>query len=399
MKAVSERTKNRIKLLLLTALAICLSCVFAACTKAQAESSERPTVSVLQLAQSNVGFEDTPTESGAAEENYSNWLHDHYSAKVFTRGEWLTDLQTFLHLSLTDEETTSYTALTRDYAAQTLYKVLGYSPRKAAGVKDITSGNTALSTLVYYGYFLPDDNGNVNPSALVTEDEYQNILKEVERYTKLCGKRVLSFGDSIMFGMGNNERGISDMIAEKYGMTVVDYSISGATFGVSKSRSHIADQINTAAKLNTKADIILLDGGTNDMVFVTHGAIAEGYDPEDINQKTFAGGFEYAAYLLQYYWKDVPVVYVRAHDMDLGDDAKEQQYGDTALTLAQKWDFASVDIYNDTELCTEDTAMCEAYTLYREKPDRCDGIHPTSLGYAKYYLPLVSDKVTEILAP
>lgn len=398
MKSISIQVKNRIKLIALTALAICLCCVFAACTKAQAESSDKPAVSVLELAQNSIGFADSPTESDAAEANYSRWLSNNYSAKVYTRGQWLTDLEQLLNLSIPAEETASYTALTRDYVARTLYDALGYEPRTADSAKDLTASDTALSTLVYYGYFLPDDSGNVYPNAPITENEYQSLLTEVDRYTKLCGKRVLSFGDSIMFGMGNNERGISDMTAEKYGMTVLDYSISGATFGVCKGHSHIPDQIKAAARLKMQADIILLNGGTNDMVFVTHGAIAEGYDTKNMNQKTFAGGFEYSAYLLQKYWKNIPVVYIRAHDMDLGDDTKEQQYGDTELTIAQKWSLYIVDIYNDTDFCTEQVAMREAYTLYKEKYDHCDGVHPTALGYAKYYLPLVSDKVTELLS-
>ncbi len=412
MKVISKKVKNRITYLTIAALALCLGCVFAACTKAQAESNTTPDVSATPLSIGAIGFEEDTLDAGGAEENYSRWLSDHYSAEVYTCAQWLTDLQGVLKLPVSgdtphavmstalengvidDASADPYSPLTRRFVAQTLVKALGYEARTADNIADLNENDTALSTAVYYGYFLPDSNGCVSPDALITGEEYQALLAEAGRYERLHGKRALSFGDSIMFGMGNKERGISDMTAEKYGMTVLDFSVSGATFGVCSGHSHIPDQIKTAARINqSKPDIILLNGGTNDMVYAKHGEVVTGYDPKDVNERTFAGGFEYSAYLLQRYWPGVPVVYIRAHDMDVCDDIKEQQFGETELTVAQKWQMDIADIYNDTDFCTEQTAMREAYTAYRAKLGHCDGIHPTALGYAKFYLPLVAERV------
>ncbi len=415
MRRISLKGKNLILILVFTALAIAMGCVFAACTKAQAEESAVSELSALDL------FEIS-TESGsgndaaAAAENYSRWLSDHYSAKIYTREMWLTDLLRELKPDINDSvdghtvfdtarenhiidsvEAEPYTALTRRYVAETLFKALGYHAREARFVTDIGADDKALAAMAYYGFFIPDDAGRLHPDAPITEEEYHALLTEVQRYRQLRGKRVLSFGDSIMFGMGNNEKGISDMIAEKYGMTAYDYAVSGATFGLKSGRSHIADQILSASGSSIKSDVILINGGTNDTVFVNHGKMVGGSDPKNFDEKTFAGGFEYSAYLLRKYWKNVPVVYIRAHHMVPLEEEDEKKYGATALRIAEKWRLEIVDIFSDTEFSTERADMREAYTMYRDKLGQCDGIHPTARGYAKYYLPLVSEKVSSLL--
>lgn len=412
MKNLSEKVKNRILLTVITALAICLCCGFTACTKAQAESSVTPTVSILDLAESVVGFEDAADSTEAAAENYSRWLSSHYSTKAFTCEQWLKDLMdtlglvkddanvlsaAYAHGIIDSPDAESYSALTRRYAATTLVKALGYPIHSVDGVSDLGANDAELSTLVYYGFFIPDSSGMVYPNALINAEEYSSLLEEVDRYSLCHGKTMLSFGDSIMYGLGNNNNGIADMVAEKYGMNVFDYSISGATFGVSKDHSHIADQIKTASSTSVKPDVILINGGTNDMAFTKRGKISDSVDVKSLDENTFAGGFEYSAYLLQKYWKDVPVIYVRAHDMGRRDDAIEQDFGVLALNIAQKWDLYTVDIYNDTDFCTENEAQRDAYTLYKPKLGYSDGVHPTALGYAKYYLPLVTEKLIEIL--
>ena len=328
---------------------------------------------------------------------------------------WLNDLMDSMGISVSDSAdnqavfTTAYqngiiknvgeqpySALTRRYAAQTLANALGYQERQISGINDLTYSDTALATLVYYGYFTSDDNEMVYPDAAITGDEYHRLLDEVRRYRYMRGKKILSFGDSIMFGKGNRDIGIADMTAEKYGMTAMDYSVSGATFGVCAGRSQIASQIQSAAKQNIKPDMILINGGTNDMDFLDRGEAATGYQEKNIDKKTYAGGFEYAALLLQQYWPDVPVIYIRAHDMDTVDDVTEQLYGELAITLAEKWHLYCVDVYDDTDFCTELSDIRDAYTIYKEKLGNSDGIHPNALGYAKYYLPLISAEIGAI---
>ena len=414
MSFFSGRIKNLILLLSVTALAICLCCAFAACTKAQAESAADDAPEAAAFTEGDL--EAAPVENEAAAENYSRWLSDHYSADILTQERWLTDLSAVLELPtplsadsrsvfeaacqngiIDNAEAEPYSALTRRYVAATVVRALGYKAQKTDCAADLTKDDTDMSTLVYYGYFLPDDAGRVYPDATVTDAEYSMLLDELRRYMQLRGKTVLAFGDSIMYGTGNHGSGIADMITEKYGMKCVDCSVSGASFGVYGGHSHIPTQIKSAAAKKVMPDLILLNGGTNDMSYVTHGEIANGFDPKSFNERTYAGGFEYSLSLLQKYWNDVPVIYIRAHDMATVEDAVEQQYGETAMTITAKWRLPCVNIYDNTDFCTEDAAIREAYTDYREKYGHCDGIHPTAYGYARFYLPLIAEEITRQL--
>ncbi len=414
MRIEIKKRKNLIIALFITALAIGLCCVFAACSKAQASSLTRDPV-YTSAAPTDISPDSVLTGSASKSLEYSDPMSNLYSQKIYTREKWLADLMETLDLQIADSsdvQTVFLTAyhngiiddpnlqpdhiLTRRFVAHTLVKALGYSAQDFA-LADIRELDSDLSTVAYYGYFLPDDSGNIDPDALITEEEYHRLITEVSRYNSLSGKTILAFGDSIMYGSGNHGVGIADLLGEKYHMTVYDYSVSGATFGYYKSRSHIPDQIRRASGTVTDPDIILLNGGTNDMEYVAMGSESPGYEEPFLDESTFAGGFEYASLLLQTHWHDTPVLYIRAHNMDTVEDAKEQRYGTMALELAEKWSLSSVDIYSDSDLCTEKTEHRNAYTCYKEKLGRCDGIHPTALGYSKFYLPLIEPTFGSLL--
>ena len=409
MRAVCRKCAKLILTLILTVQAICLCCVFSACTSVSAESSDGSPV--------QPAAQDKAAEAATPAENYSRWLSENYSAGVATRCEWLTDLFTILGLSdpavcasteslfgaaytmgLTDSaDPCSYTSLTRGYVASTLYKALGYAPRSAVQPADVAEDDAAMLTLVYYGYFVPDENNCVCPDAAVTYEEYASLRAELQRCDALRGKRLLSFGDSIMQGVGNHCSGITVMIAEKYGMIAEDYAVSRATLGVNGENSHIPNQIREAAASGETADLILLNGGTNDMLHVPRGAICKSDDTSLLNEDTFAGGLETCYALIREYWPGVPVLFIRAHNIAHGDDGTERIFGEYALKIAEKWGASTVDIYEDTDFNTEDQTIRDRYTFFKEEIQRADSIHPTAEGYAKYYLPLIGAKIEELL--
>lgn len=284
--------------------------------------------------------------------------------------------------------------VTRLFAAMTMVKAFNYAQHGIGYIADVSPAEGCMQTAAYYGYFIPDDDNRVYPEAELTEDEWEMLREELLRYSKLKGKRVMSFGDSIMYGTGNNGDGISDMIAEKYGMICSDYAVPGATMGVSEGRDHIPDQIRRAYANKDNADIILINGGTNDMSHTKLGEPRDSRNIEKASEEDFSGGFEKSMWMLEQYWSNIPVVYVRVHDMNHGTQENEVTYGERALLLANKWSAVSVDLFSDTELKTEDAIMCDRYT-YRANSINAvhDSIHPTALGYAKYYLPLIGDAV------
>lgn len=364
--------------------------------------------------------------------DYLRWLNDTYSSNVITREKWLEavfkKLDIRVNSSLTDsrgytdarfydnnnlfltaidknlinqsaEKLEPYLAVTRKYAAFTLVNAVGYSRRFSTNCEDIgkSAEDFALITAINYGYFELDDNNCALPDKPITADEFDSILHELDVLNKLEGKNILSFGDSIMYGTGNNGEGISDLIAEKYKMSVSDYAVGGATFGYFKTRSQISNQILDAIKNNEKADIILINGGTNDMSVCDIGKISDDFKYNEHGRDDFASGMEYALGILLDVYKDVPIVYIRAHDMALTSEDKEVQYGELAIEISKKWQVDYVDIYSDADFDCDNSEVSDKYTAHLGNKSNGDTVHPTRIGYCKFYLPLTVEKIYSLI--
>lgn len=285
-----------------------------------------------------------------------------------------------------------YQSLTRRFTAQTMVSALKYPNRSVGYTTDISSSDSDLSTVAYYGYFIPDTYYRLYPDAYVTRDEFGYLLTELNLYHQLKGKYVLGFGDSIMYGAGNDDMSVTQIIAEKYGMHYTDYSVKGAAVGNRSGRGHIPDQVRKAISAGKKADLILFNGGTNDMNHTSLGTINSGCDMSSIKEATYTDGMEKMLWMMTENWKNTPIIYIRAHNMDLGSDEKERLFGDRGIAVAEKWGAAAIDLYNDSYLNTENIQMANRYTLL--DPDynyEGDSIHPTALGYAEFYLPPITD--------
>ena len=285
----------------------------------------------------------------------------------------------------------------RRFVCSTLVNALDYPSRDIGYLADVKPDEGYMSTAAYFGYFIPDFNNMIHPDRAVTNAEYDSLLTELRRYRTLKGKQALSFGDSIMYGTGNDGEGMSEMTAIKYGMTCTDYAVPGATMGESKERGHIPDQIRKAHTDKKTADVIFLNGGTNDINHTPMGELTKGFDMDKTSEKEFTGGFERTLWMMNNYWHGVPVIYVRAHNMKLGDEPRERKYGERAMEITLKWNISALDLYSDSGLNTEDPAMCSRYTYVNPFSEyTCDSIHPNAVGYAKFYLPPIADKLDKI---
>lgn len=289
--------------------------------------------------------------------------------------------------------------LNRRNSSEILCKSLGY-PSLTKGVSLLDSDSSALKTAVFLGFFYPNESGRIYPEAPITDVEYASLMTEVDRYVKLRGKTALAFGDSIMYGYGNYGYGSLRIICVKYGMKFINYSACGATFGTcSNGRIHISDRITAAHNAGYKADIILLNGGTNDLVLIRKGQTPDTFDPKDPAAGTFSKGLDYSLMLIRYFWGNTPVLYTRNHNMVVSSEALEKQLGEYGLKIANKYYANTVDIYSGTDLNTEIPSMRDRYTMYRSDLGRSDGIHPNALGYTTYYLPLETRMFLSILLP
>ncbi len=341
-----------------------------------------------------------------ATHNRSKWLYDLMNLSGLTRLDNSSDGKEIFRKAqelgvigaYTEDDI--YQPLNRLFIAQTTVKALGYPERTVGLLSDVTlDQQSVMGTMAYYGYFVPDEKDRVYPDAAISAKEYEALTTELSRYRALKGKRILSFGDSIMHGSGNHDDGIANLIAVKYGMTAVDYSVPGASFADRGERSRICNQMRVANIANEKADLILLNGGTNDMGRTPLGEIGSGFDMTYALETDFSGGMQKALWMLDTFWKGTPIVYVRVHNMKLVEDVFERQYGDRALSISDKWGIDSVDLYNGTTMNTEIPSICDRYTFVDERYGNAhDSIHPNALGYAKFYLPLISQAVTDQLS-
>ena len=111
-----------------------------------------------------------------------------------------------------------------------------------------------------------------------------------------------------------------------------------------------------------------------------------------IKEATYTDGMEKMLWMMTENWKNTPIIYIRAHNMDLGSDEKERIFGDRGIAIAEKWRAAAIDLYNDSYLNTENVQIANRYT-YLDPDDYYlgDSIHPTALGYAEFYLPAITD--------
>ncbi|MBQ3285544.1 MAG: hypothetical protein IJH40_07885 [Ruminococcus sp.] len=286
----------------------------------------------------------------------------------------------------------------RLFVAQTMVKALGYPQRKVGTVSD--SSDTSLSTIAYFGYFIPDINNKLYPKALVKDEEFDSLISELKLCKKLKGKKLTVFGDSVMFGYGNpvgtTYEGIADIIGIKYGMDYKKYAKSGAVMGKTSGKSHIADQVRTAIDAGRKSDLIILNGGTNDAwhTDIKLGDITDGYDMSSIGESNYTNAFEKTMWLIKNEWKNTPVIYVRSHRMKLGTKARQESIGERALALCEKWKVAGIDLYNDSELNGNVLEISQRYTWDNDTLNR--GIHPNALGYAEFYLPPIGENIASL---
>lgn len=364
---------------------------------------------------------------------YSNFLDETFSSTVITRRDWLKDLIPALGLNLCygdngecdnffdkdyfdsseyfitavkndilggfSGEFDPYCAVTRQYVSTTLVNGVGYDLSCALNCSDYryVEDKHQVAVALYLGYFDTDENNCFNPYDDVTQEQVESIVSELGMIDKLKGYTVMSFGDSIMHGDGNEFVGIADLMAQKYKMTAIDYSKGGSTFGEVSDRQQISNQILNAIDNGEMADIILINGGTNDMRKVKPGVVSEDFDYVNHGRLDFCSGMEYAFGLLKDYYSDTPVIYVRAHNMEYGIERNELHFGTLALDICDKWEVESADIYNLSGFDGHNDDMRSVYTVHTKRFPNGDSIHPNRLGYYKYYIPTVSKKTAQLL--
>ena len=201
----------------------------------------------------------------------------------------------------------------------------------------------------------------------------------------LTGKKVLTFGDSIVDGHLYKKAGFMEFVAEQEGMSVTKYANNGACVMPGHPIDEeglggmiLEDQIRKAAEDGLDPDYVVFDGGTNDAyapvmeklgdaeeacraLYAPYGGSGSGASDGsalcDTFYHTFAGAFAGTVDTIQKNWPRAKVVYVAAHRLGYRDRAVQEALHRIEMNICAHMGVAAADLYDDCALDTADEAM------------------------------------------
>lgn len=219
---------------------------------------------------------------------------------------------------------------------------------------------------------------------------YNNV---VPKESVLNGKSALFVGDSLCAAAadegffkeynGAKVPGWAGRVALYYGLgETVNNGVSGAALSNTRDRwynetggkkqGRIYWQIASEAK--NKYDYIVIEGGGNDAWdSVEVGTVSDGFEWEDFDLTTYAGGLEAAIYQAVKYHPEAAIGYMSIFRMPnctngrLGD---AREYFEMGEKICEKWGIPYLDLYNTLTAETFDT------TVYTH-----DTVHAVAAGY------------------
>lgn len=166
---------------------------------------------------------------------------------------------------------------------------------------------------------------------------------------KLEGKSILFAGDSITYAstVFDNYSGWAGRVGLGNYMNWKNVGVNGAT--ISESKNSVTDQIK--ASKNDKYDYIILQGGINDMhLDIPLGEISEGFEREEFNDKTFAGGLEKLFYYTKKFHPDSKIGFIITYETpnaSWGEKVTNRDLQNELIRkICDKWDIPYLDLYD-----------------------------------------------------
>ena len=224
----------------------------------------------------------------------------------------------------------------------------------------------------------------------------------------LKGKKLLVFGDSIMYGSGNGGFGVGEYLERDLGLKCVKYAVGGARVGFREGKNWVRDQIIRATADGAEADYIVFDGFTNDcnisdgatLPDVPLGNTPAGYDVKEVDALTeeddFSACFQSVVYTLLTRFPAAKLLFIRPHNMGRRDDVLQRQYGERAMEICRKWGVACCDLYSESGMNTFIPVHRDMFTFDSYGWGRGDCTHPNAAGYELKYMPLIEARVKEL---
>lgn len=275
-----------------------------------------------------------------------------------------------------------------------------YAPVSALSAADLKENGAFPDGRKLYTYTVPagvsyvriNSAAAVQARFLVLKNQEITVSDYNQRYdlddsTVLYNKSALFVGDSISYGAQDTvangvRRAWAGRIAEKYGMSYVNNSVSGASLSTAREsrQGRIVSQLQKAA--GQQFDYVILHGGVNDAWdSYPVGVMSDSFDPADFNTATYAGGLEETIYTaIQLYGETASIGYLinfYAPSCTKGTVSDMSAYFEVGKQICDKWGIAYFDMYNNEEI----TAALQPTTA-QYLPDN---IHPNAAGYEILY--------------
>ena len=222
------------------------------------------------------------------------------------------------------------------------------------------------------------------------------------------GKSLIVFGDSIMYGSGNNDIGVGEYLQSRFGFNLKKYCVGGARVGFYEGKNWQVEQVRSAILNGETAEYIVFDGFTNDCNMtdgkncdVSLGEISEGFDDFNIfaiakENSTFSNCFENIVHALKKYFPQAKLLFVRPHKMGRRTAKMQALYGERAVELCRKWGISVADIYSDSDMNTFLPDHRDRYTSDSYNWGIGDCTHPNATGYIEKYMPVIEEAIKKL---
>lgn len=195
---------------------------------------------------------------------------------------------------------------------------------------------------------------------------------------RLKGKKILVFGDSIAYGVGSDEYGFAEALADiEPQATFISYAVGGAYFKDKQEENpnRILTQIQTAYTEHPDADIIILSGGFNDGSYEL--TLSDDWSTFDTSKWT--GGMEEAIHYIQTHWQGKKMIFVTTHWVNSWTKTTADLFIESIKTVCNKWGVPVVDNVHELGASTKlFDGTATSYTV---------SLHPPKWFYQEYFAP------------
>lgn len=248
----------------------------------------------------------------------------------------------------------------------------------------INSSIPAGCDLTHYEFYL-SLNSVVNKNYKIEG----NILNKATK-NRLHKKTMYYDGDSIAYGAGSDGKGFGDIIAERNGMIINKYAISGATLSVFEAENRHNICTSVINNFNGE-DIALIEGGFNDfgngIEFGTLSTDVRVPLSSNPNNETIVGAMEQIFQHIQKTSPQTKIYFVIVHKANnsytkpLSSSGKTfTEVHDLMCSVCDRYAVEVIDIFKNSGFNT----FYDEHKVYTKDND---GIHPNEGGYEIFYVP------------